>query len=287
MAEKHYLVSVIIPTYNRAELLEKALLSVARQSYQNWEIIIIDDASSDETPSVVNRFGPEKIIYLRNSVNKGIAYNRNKGISIAKGDFISFLDDDDEWLENKIERQLETAISLNRNAFIFCNGICQGNKKFAQDISLNSGYIENKDGFFPIRESIPPPSSWFFSREIAKVIGSFDESIYVWDDQDYLLRVRLKFPVYLLNEILVKWNTVGPHLYSLNKKLIEGKERFLEKHLPLLQKDKHYLYRFYYSMAKDCLKLKMREKSHAYFLKALRLRPHKVEIIPKILKTLY
>lgn len=286
MIDKNYLISVIIPTYNRAELLEKALLSVVRQSYQNLEVIVIDDASSDETLSVVNKFGSGKIIYHRNPVNKGVAYSRNKGMSIARGDFIALLDDDDLWQEKKIQRQLETALSLPKDTFICCNGTCQGWKKNVLDPALSLGYIANKAGFFPVREHISYPSSWFFTREIAKAVGPFNESLYAWEDQDYFIRMCLKFPVYFLNEMLVAWNRVGQHLSAISEKHIEAKEKFLEIHYQLMLQDKYYLYRFYYFMAKDCLRIEMKEKARSYFLKALRLKPYKLEVIHKIFKTL-
>src|SRR5690606_10648341 len=100
-------VSVIIPTYNRSELLKKAIESLENQSHQNFEIIIIDDCSTDDTAEVVRGMDDERIIYLRHDTNKGGSEARNTGIKQATGSFIGFLDSDDQWLPDKLERQLK------------------------------------------------------------------------------------------------------------------------------------------------------------------------------------
>ena len=103
-------VSVIIPTYNRAACLKLALASVLNQTYQNFEIIVVDDASTDGTADVVRGFADARITYVRHDVNRGKvgagAAARNSGIARAQGTYIAFLDDDDEWLPEKLARQV-------------------------------------------------------------------------------------------------------------------------------------------------------------------------------------
>lgn len=102
------LVSVIIPTYNRAEIMEISINSVFRQTHSNLEIIIVDDASNDNTKEVVEAINNSKIRYYRHSTNRGGAAARNTGIEAAKGDYIAFLDSDDAWVPNKLELQLSS-----------------------------------------------------------------------------------------------------------------------------------------------------------------------------------
>jgi glycosyltransferase involved in cell wall biosynthesis len=92
------LVSVILPTYNRASMLPRAISSALNQNYSNIELIVIDDCSSDETETVVRSFEDPRIIYERLEKNSGGSAARNFGIEISLGEFIAFLDDDDEWL---------------------------------------------------------------------------------------------------------------------------------------------------------------------------------------------
>ena len=105
LVSKKPLISVIIPTFNRETLLKRAIISVLNQTYQNLEIVIIDDASKDGTEKLVNNFQDSRINYFKNDRNQGVQISRNRGLEIAKGLFISFLDDDDFWLKEKIEEQ--------------------------------------------------------------------------------------------------------------------------------------------------------------------------------------
>jgi glycosyltransferase involved in cell wall biosynthesis len=100
------LVSIIIPTYNRPDYLERAVTSVLKQTYEKIEIIIIDDHSVNDLSKIINKFQDPRIKFYRNKTNRGSVYSRNRGISLCKGDYINFLDDDDELLPNKIEFQL-------------------------------------------------------------------------------------------------------------------------------------------------------------------------------------
>jgi len=100
-------VSVIIPTFNRAEYLERAIKSVLNQTFNNIEIIIIDDHSEDTTKKKVLDFRSNQIRYYRNSTNLGAPFSRNKGIELSNGEYINFLDDDDILLPNKIELQIK------------------------------------------------------------------------------------------------------------------------------------------------------------------------------------
>jgi len=103
----HPLVSVIIPTYNRADLVVRAINSAIKQYYKNLEIIVIDDASVDRTEATIKEITDARLRYIRHQTNGGGAKARNTGIENAKGEYIAFLDSDDVWLPNKIELQLE------------------------------------------------------------------------------------------------------------------------------------------------------------------------------------
>jgi glycosyltransferase involved in cell wall biosynthesis len=99
-------VSVVIPTYNRSELLKKAVYSLQLQRHQNLEIIIVDDCSTDDTEAVVGDMHDPRIKYIRHPINKGGSEARNTGIKHATGNYVGFLDSDDQWLPDKLEKQL-------------------------------------------------------------------------------------------------------------------------------------------------------------------------------------
>jgi len=100
-------VSIVIPTYNRAGLLSRTIQSVLNQTYQDFEIIIVDDGSTDKTEEVVKSFNSKKIFYNRHEENKGANAARNTGIKASRGEYIAFQDSGDEWLPQKLERQMK------------------------------------------------------------------------------------------------------------------------------------------------------------------------------------
>ena len=114
-------VSIIIPTYNRCQMVGRAINSVIQQTYTNFECIVVDDASTDDTKQVVTSINDSRIIYLRNETNKHVSAARNIGIKHAKGKLIAFLDDDDIWLSKKLEKQVLLMQSLPKNfGMVYC-----------------------------------------------------------------------------------------------------------------------------------------------------------------------
>ena len=99
-------VSIIMPTYNRAALLPRSISSILNQTFEDFELIIIDDGSTDDTEDVVRGFNDKRIVYIKNNNNLGATTSRNEGIKISKGRFIAFQDSDDEWMPQKLEKQI-------------------------------------------------------------------------------------------------------------------------------------------------------------------------------------
>ena len=110
------LVSVIMPTYNCARFIRQAIDSVLSQTYINWELLIVDDCSTDETESIVRSFDDPRIRYMRNTQNMGAALTRNRALKEAKGRYIAFLDADDLWLPEKLEKQVAF---MEQNGYAF------------------------------------------------------------------------------------------------------------------------------------------------------------------------
>ena len=104
----HPTISVIIPTYNRAHLIGKAVKSVLSQTYQDFEIIVVDDGSTDNTEEIVKSFTDYKIYYICHKHNRGASAARNTGIKASRGEYIAFLDSHDEWLPEKLDKQIKT-----------------------------------------------------------------------------------------------------------------------------------------------------------------------------------
>lgn len=114
------LVSVIMPSYNTGKYIGKSIESVINQTYSNWELIIVDDCSDDDTEEVVSVFKDERIKYFKNAFNSGAAISRNRALREAKGRWIAFLDSDDIWKPTKLEKQLEF-MQCNNYFFSYTN----------------------------------------------------------------------------------------------------------------------------------------------------------------------
>ena len=114
------LVSIITPVYNCAKFIAETINSVIAQTYINWELIIVDDCSTDDTENVVRSFQDQRIHYYKNVENSGAAISRNRALREAKGRWIAFLDSDDLWLPNKLDRQIKFMMD-NHISFSYTN----------------------------------------------------------------------------------------------------------------------------------------------------------------------
>jgi glycosyltransferase involved in cell wall biosynthesis len=200
------LVSVIIPTHNRSQLLVRAVHSVLSQTYSNLECIIVDDASTDDTQKIIQQFTDPRLIYLRHQVNKHASASRNTGINQAKGDLIAFLDDDDEWLPTKLEKQVHLLESLPREyGMVYCwVDFYRNGEVFAKRHPTYRGFIFDK---VLDDQRIGNSSTLLVRKEVIEKIGGFDESLPRGNDGDFIRRVSLNYQVEVVEEVLLKYYT--------------------------------------------------------------------------------
>ena len=193
------LVSIILPTYNRAEFIGKALDSVLAQTYGNWECVLIDDGSTDHTRDVLVPFDDPRIRVLRQE-NRGVSGARNAGIAACRGDVIALLDSDDEWLPVKLETQLSY---MRDNGYEICQTEeiwIRGGKRVNQP----ARYAKPEGWFFDrsLEMCLISPSCTMFTRKAWDDIGPFDEAMPSCEDYDMWLRACLHYPVGLVREKL-------------------------------------------------------------------------------------
>ena len=194
------LISVIVPTYNRAWALGEALDSVLAQTYPAVELIVVDDGSTDETPDLLARYGDDlRVLTLENG---GVSQARNHGISASTGEFIAFLDSDDRWLPDKLAEQAaffkatpEALICQTEEIWIR-NGKrvnpCKHHKKPSGDIFEASLHL-----------CLVSPSAVMMRRSLLEDVGLFDESLPACEDYDLWLRIACRYPVYTTPSPLV------------------------------------------------------------------------------------
>ncbi|WP_051200723.1 glycosyltransferase family 2 protein [Butyrivibrio sp. XPD2002] len=193
------MVSVIIPTYNRAGTIVRAIDSVNNQTYKDVEIIVVDDCSDDNTEERIKACSYENLKYIRLDARSGACIARNTGIDVANGDYVAFLDSDDTWRKGKLEKQLECL------------------KKYDADICLCR--IERHDYPIEYEKIIPLYKEGIVGKEILQGQGitdtimilakrqvvndiKFDNELFMWQDYDWMVRASLKYRVVLCYEIL-------------------------------------------------------------------------------------
>lgn len=198
------LISCVIPMYNSSKTIVRALQSVKNQTYKGkLQIIVVDDGSHDESVSLIEDFKKKNVnlwIDLVKKKNGGVSSARNLGMKLAKGDFIAFLDSDDEWLKEKIELQLET-IKLNPTIDLLgCTG-----DGITQEKVLGSkvGRLIPLSPYKCVIKTQMSTPSVFFKREIYEKIGGFNEEMKYSEDLNYWLRCMEHFKCYLLNIPLI------------------------------------------------------------------------------------
>ncbi|OAG28326.1 glycosyltransferase family 2 protein [Thermodesulfatator autotrophicus] len=193
------LVSVIIPTYNRKAFLKEAIESVLAQSFKNFELIVVDDGSTDDTPYLATRY---HIRYVRKQKRQGVSAARNTGIRLAKGSFIAFLDSDDLWLPEKLAKQIvffkknPEAVAVQTEEIWIRRGKRVNPR---QRHKKPSGYFFDR----ALELCLISPSGVMLKREVFDKIGLFDESFPACEDYELWLRLLARYPVFLINEPLV------------------------------------------------------------------------------------
>ena len=173
------------------------------QTYSEFECIVVDDASKDETREVINSFEDDRIIYFRHEENKGASASRNTGIKHSKGKLIAFLDDDDEWLSTKLEKQVPFLQGLpERFGMVYCwmDYYDSNNELVREHHPTLQGYV------FPYLLDIQRLGgcpTLLLRRSVVNEIGGFDETLPRGNDGDFIRRIALKYKVDLVPEVLV------------------------------------------------------------------------------------
>ena len=203
-------VSVVIPTYNYGRFIAEAVESVLAQTYPIAEIIVVDDGSTDDTETVVRTFG-EKVRYVRQT-NEGVCSARNRGINSSNGDMIAFLDADDIWLPEKIEKQLARFAEDPEIGLVHC-GLREFDTATGETIAM---HLDGDEGWVaedlalcekPVIQG--PGGSIMVRRHVFDEVGGFDRRLKIYEDWEFCLRVARKFKVGFVPEALVNYRSHG------------------------------------------------------------------------------
>lgn len=234
-----------MPTYNRAAHVGAAIESVRSQTMQDWELLVVDDASPDDTEGTVARIGDPRIRYVRQPRNAGDAAARNAGIERSSGAFVAFLDDDDVWVPEKLAWQLDVfAEAGGRVGLVYAGRETHFSQSGRSSVLSMSGDVESQLRSFRITTS-----TVMISREALERAGRFDETMPCASDYDLWIRIwRAGFEFRVIDRPLVRYSVHGAGLSDNVRKVVIGEEMLLEKHASFFAEDTRSLREIYHNV---------------------------------------
>ena len=272
-------VSVIIPTHNRAHLLNRAVQSIFNQTFQDFEIIITDDASTDNTEDLVKSFNDERIQYYRHEKNQGGSAARNTSMKHASGEYFAFLDSDDEWLPHKLEKQL-MAFEKGGNKL----GVVYTDFDY-KSVLVTNKYSGDISQLILIVNFVGTSSTPLVKKECFSKTGFFDATLPTGQDWDMWIRLAQHYEFYFIDEVLARYY-VQPTSITMNRKAgkegllkIENKYKDKIDSLPnRLQAERYFvLAKIFFCWEKDPVCIK-------YFMKAIITN---ISITPEVIDFLF
>lgn len=229
------LVSVIIPTYGSPDFLERGIQSVIGQTYKYWELIVVDDNNDGtkeriETASIMKKFADDsRIIYIQHECNKNGAAARNTGITSAKGEYISFLDSDDEYLPTRLERCVEAITKAESDSWAGVYTGCEIKKngvlvRRRTEIKSGNFIVETLAAAFPLSSG----SNLFIRANVVRELEGFDVVFRRHQDYEFLVRFFRKYSLIAVPEVLLIKNEIGSNQQNVEK-FYATKKQYLSK----------------------------------------------------------
>ena len=262
-------VSVILPTFNRAHLIEKSIKSVLNQTYKKFELIIVDDLSTDNTKEVISKIADERICYLRNEKNLGPSGSRNIGIAHSQSEFIAFQDSDDQWYETKLEKQIELLSNSSDDVAAVYSGVdffdSNSGEKIGEELNeSNFGLCYKEYGTLPT----PLTPTVLIRKSVIDKVGVFDNNLKVAEDTDLVIRVsKNDYKYKFINETLVKVFKNHESLMGDAESYFYAYNYLYEKHFDYLHKD--ILYGFSKTLSNYWLLKNNKTKARLNFRRSL------------------
>jgi glycosyltransferase involved in cell wall biosynthesis len=227
-------ISVIIPTFNRASVLLRAVDSVLNQTYRDIELIVVDDGSTDDTEKLLAPYIETQTIQYFKTQNKGVSASRNFGVTQAREKWIAFLDSDDEWLSPKLAKQMAFLEAHAHLSIVYSDEMWIRN-----DILVNKKNHHQKKGGWIFTDSLKQcligPSSVLLTKKLFAEMKGFDESFVVCEDYDLWLKISSKYEIGYMSEALIK--KFGGHADQLSTRFV-AMDRWRIKSMQNILRDK-------------------------------------------------
>ena len=239
-------ISVITPTYNRAHILKRAIESVLVQNDPNIEYIIVDDCSTDNTESLIEKYHNENIIYIKLDVNIGNAGARNVGVKVAHGQYIAFLDSDDEFEINALKIFRNTLRSNPHLDYAF--GTFKVLEEKTNTVKIHK-WIPNSEVSFLEDLRIGTGCGLFVNKKCFDIVGFFDENLRVAVDTDWLIRLDRKYRYTLIDDnIIIVHAHEGERVRKDKSELLKSYKIIYKKNKEIIDSKQKLRKRFYYKI---------------------------------------
>lgn len=275
MSKRSPTVSVVLPTYNRAGSIPMSVKSVLLQTFQDFEVIIVDDGSTDNTEEVVHTINDSRVKYIKCDRNYGATHARNVGIQIASGRYIAFQDSDDQWLPEKLRKQVEVLHSAKKNIGVVYNAYWR--------------VINNKQIYMPVdapntEKAKAVVAELFFlfvatptvlvRKECFERSGVFDERLPRLQEWELWIRMSQNYKFEYINEALVASYYQSQSITADHESLITSFDLILKKHGQILHQDRNKLAKIFAIFGRHLLSSqKTYGHGRDYLLKAFSLKP--------------
>lgn len=224
------LVSVVLPTRNRAHTLPRAVRSVLAQSYDKLELVVVDDASEDDTRAVLSRIGDPRLHVVHNAERLGVSGARNAGIAQARGEWVAFQDSDDEWRIDKLSTQV--AAITSEAVLVLCGDVV------VNDIGMSYMGIDDPAAVVDVTahvvSRIPGAPCWLARRDVLLGVGGFDTQMNCFEDWELALRLLAHGRVLMVNEPLVVRERTPGSLFSTERSYVPNLRQIFSRHGDLL-----------------------------------------------------
>lgn len=278
-------VSVVLPTYNRADSLHDSIRSVLNQTFADFELVVVDDASTDETEAIVAGIDDSRIRYIRHEINRGVSAARNTGIDRARGDIVAFQDSDDEWLPEKLRKQMGVFDDAPADVGVVYTGMrrtVNGDERY-----IPYPGVTHKEG--DIQRSIVKQN--FISTQMAAVrrecfdeVGDFDEELPALVDWDLWIRISEQYHFRLVDEPLVEGGVNPDSISSNRRSIVQARERIVSKHYDRFDDDSLANHLFF--IGHGAMKSGQTEKGQRYLKKAVQSNARLVYVVAWLLSFL-
>lgn len=263
------LVSIILPTYNGSRFLHHAIESCLSQSYSQWELILVDDASTDGTPDIIARYENRdgRIKSVRHEVNRKLPASLNSGFALAEGDLLTWTSDDNRYRDSALESMVAT---LERNPEV---GIVYADATLIDDGGREIGRVIS-----PQPEELPYWNSvgacFLYRRFVMDIMGNYDESLFLAEDHEYWLRALTTFRFHHLSEELYLYRVHEGALSQTHSEAVKlAVRRMLEYYLARSLRDGRCRSLAYLRLARDAAALRQKQRATRYFLQAALSHP--------------